>query len=127
MTIPLPDGAGAIGRIMGKTAEEAYETLSAMYGPDMAMEVLNIGHIWERPVLTRRERSFVAIAALVAMGTKERLRIHVQGALNHGATPAEVEEVILTLMIYAGHARATEAIEVAREVMRETPPEAQPR
>lgn len=127
MTIPLPDGAGAIGRIMGKTAEEAYETLSAMYGPDMAMEVLNIGHIWERPVLTRRERSFVAIAALVAMGTKERLRIHVQGALNHGATPAEVEEVILTLMIYAGHARATEAIEVAREVMREMPPQAQPR
>ncbi len=127
MTTPLPDGAGAIGRIMGKTAEEAYETLSGMYGPDMAMEVLNIGHIWERPVLTRRERSFVAIAALVAMGTKERLRIHVQGALNHGATPAEVEEVILTLMIYAGHARATEAIEVAREVMRETPPQAQPR
>ena len=127
MTIPLPDGAGAIGRIMGKTAEEAYETLSAMYGPDMAMEVLNIGHIWERPVLTRRERSFVAIAALVAMGTKERLRIHVQGALNHGATPEEVEEVILTLMIYAGHARATEAIEVAREVMREMPPQAQPR
>lgn len=127
MTTRLPDGAGAIGRIMGKTAEEAYETLSAMYGPAMAMEVLNIGHIWERPVLTRRERSFVAIAALVAMGTKERLRIHVQGALNHGATPEEVEEVILTLMIYAGHARATDAIEVAREVMRETPPQAQPR
>jgi DNA-binding FadR family transcriptional regulator len=41
----------------------------------------------------------------------------VQGALNHGATPAEVEEVILTTMIYAGHARATEAIEIAREVM----------
>ena len=63
----LPDGAEAIGRIMGKTAEEAFETLSATYGPSMAMEVLNIGHIWERPVLTRRERSFVAIAALVVI------------------------------------------------------------
>ena len=82
MTAELPQGADAIGRIMGKTADEAYETLSGMYGPDMAMEVLNIGHIWERPALTRRERSFVAIAALVAMGTKDRLRIHVQGALN---------------------------------------------
>lgn len=51
------------------------------------------------------------------MGTKERLRIHVQGALNHGATPQEIEEVILTLMIYAGHGRATEAIEIAREVL----------
>ncbi|MBI2765396.1 MAG: carboxymuconolactone decarboxylase family protein [Chloroflexi bacterium] len=118
MTQELPAGADAIGRIMGRSAEQAFETLSAMYGPDMALEVLNIGHIWERPALTRRERSFVAIAALVAMGTKDRLRIHVQGALNHGATPAEIEEVILTMMIYAGHGRATEAIEVAREVLR---------
>jgi alkylhydroperoxidase/carboxymuconolactone decarboxylase family protein YurZ len=117
MSSELPEGAEAIGRIMGKTAGEAFETLSGMYGPDMAMEVLNIGHIWERPALTRRERSFVAIAALVAMGTKERLKIHVQGALNHGATPEEVEEVILTMMIYAGHGRATEAIEVARAVL----------
>ena len=37
-------------------------------------------------------------------------------ALNHGASRQEIEEVILTLMVYAGHARATEAIEVAREV-----------
>ncbi len=119
MTEQMPPGAEAIGRIMGKTTEEAFETLSGMYGPAMAMEVMNIGHIWERPMLTRRERSFVAIAALVAMGTKERLRIHVRGAMNHGATPEEVEEVILTMMIYAGHARATEAIEIAREVFGE--------
>ena len=125
MTTELPVGADAIGRIMGKTAAGAYETLSAMYGPDMAMEVLNIGHIWERPALTRRERSFVAIAALVAMGTKDRLRIHVQGALNHGATPEEIEEVILTMMIYAGHARATEAIEVARDVLAGAAPSVQ--
>jgi alkylhydroperoxidase/carboxymuconolactone decarboxylase family protein YurZ len=37
-------------------------------------------------------------------------------ALNHGASR---EEIILTLMVYAGHARATEAIEVARDVFRE--------
>ena len=39
--------------------------------------------------------------------------------MNHGATREEIEEVILTLMVYAGHARATEAIEVAREVFEE--------
>ena len=72
-------------------------------------------------MLTRRERSFVAIAALVAMGAKDRLRIHVQGALNHGATAEEIEEVILMMMIYAGHGRATEAIEVAREMLASTP------
>lgn len=88
------------------------------YGRDIADEVIGIGHIWDRDGLTRRERSFVAIAALATLGTKDRLRLHVGAALNHGATQAEIEEVILTLMVYAGHARATEAIEVAREVFR---------
>ena len=116
MTDDLPQGAAAIGRIMGTDADGAYDKLSGMYGDTIAREVLGIGRIWERTVLTRRERSFAAVAALVSMGTTERLKIHVQGALNHGATREEIEEVILTMMIYAGHARATEAIEVARAV-----------
>jgi 4-carboxymuconolactone decarboxylase len=117
--VTLPDGAEAIGRIMGLEPEKAYETLVGMYGADIADEVIGIGRVWQRPGLTRRERSFVAIAALATLGTNDRLRIHIGGALNHGATRAEVEEVILTLMVYAGHGRATEAIEVAREVFKE--------
>jgi 4-carboxymuconolactone decarboxylase len=115
----LPEGSAAIGRIMGRSADSAAVVLEEMYGEAIAREVLGIGRIWEREVLTRRERSFVAIAALATLGTLERLRIHVGGALNHGATPQEIEEVILTLMVYAGHGRATEAIEVVRAVVRE--------
>src|SRR4051812_42061750 len=115
----LPDGAEPIGTIMGLAPEAAYEPLVGMYGADIADEVIGIGRIWNRPGLTRRERSFVAITALVTLGTKDRLRLHVGAALNHGATREEIEEVILTLMVYAGHARATEAIEVAREVFKE--------
>lgn len=117
MTEQLPDGADSIGRIMGTTADAAFERLEGMYGHDIAMEVMGIGRIWDRPALTRRERSFVAISALVTLGTLERLKIHVGGALNHGATPEEIEEVILTLMVYAGHGRATEAIEIVRQVV----------
>lgn len=112
-------GADSIGRIMGASPEKAYETLVGMYGKDIADEVIGIGRIWDRPALSRRERSFVAIAALTALGTRDRLRIHVGGALNHGATREEIEEVILTMMVYAGHGRATEAIEVARAVFAE--------
>jgi alkylhydroperoxidase/carboxymuconolactone decarboxylase family protein YurZ len=104
---------------MGLAPEEAYATLVRMYGADIADEVIGIGRIWDRPGLTRRERSFVAIAALVSIGTRDRLRLHVGAALNHGATRGEIEEVILTLMVYAGHPRATEAIEVARSVFQE--------
>lgn len=115
----MMDGAEAIGQIMGLTAEGAKAKLEEMYGPDIAAEVLGIGRIWQREGLTRRERSFVAVAALVTLGSKQRLKLHIAGALNHGCTREEIEEVILTLMVYAGHARATEAIEVAREVFRD--------
>ena len=65
----LPDGAEAISRIMGLEPQQAYDTLVAMYGADVADEVIGIGRIWQRPGLTRRERSFVAIAALATIGT----------------------------------------------------------
>ena len=112
----MKEGAESIGRIMGLTPGDAYAWLVDHYGPVIADEVIGIGRIWERPGLTRRERSFVVIAALATLGTKDRLRLHINGALNHGATQVEIEEVLLTLMVYAGHARATEAVEVAREV-----------
>ena len=115
----MNDGIEAIATIMGLEPEVAYATLVQNYGEAIANEVVGIGHIWQRPGLTRRERSFVAVAALLTLGAKDRLRLHLGAALNHGATPEEIEEVILTLMIYAGHARATEAIEIAREVFRE--------
>lgn len=121
MSESLPEGADSIGRIMGTTADNAFAILQGMYGHDIALEVMGIGRIWDRPVLTRRERSFVAIAALTTLGTLERLKIHVQGALNHGATPEEIEEVIFTLMVYAGHGRATEAIEIVRQVIANQP------
>ena len=115
----MREGADAIGRIMGLDPEVAYETLVNNYGKDIADEVIGIGRIWNRPGLTRRERSFVAVSALVTLGSKDRLRLHIGAALNHGMTKEELEEAILTLMVYAGHARATEAIDIAREVFRE--------
>lgn len=118
MIDPVP-GEDAIARIMGISAPEARETLEEWYGPAAAAEVLRIGQIWERTTLTRRERSFVAIAALATTGALTKLPIHVRGAVHHGATPEEIEEVLLTLMIYAGHGRATAAIDVARATLAE--------
>jgi 4-carboxymuconolactone decarboxylase len=112
-------GREAIGTIMGRPGDEAHVTLVEWYGQTIADEVIGIGALWERPVLTKRERSLVAIAALTALGTLKRLEVHIGGALNHGATPEEIEEVILMMMVYAGHGRATEAVEVARRVIKQ--------
>ena len=53
------------------------------------------------------------------VGALTRLPIHVRGALHHGATREEIEEVLLTVMGYAGHGLGTSALAVAREVLDE--------
>jgi 4-carboxymuconolactone decarboxylase len=39
------------------------------------------GDIWERPHLSKRDRSLVTVAALIAMNRTEQLRFHIPNAL----------------------------------------------
>jgi 4-carboxymuconolactone decarboxylase len=72
-----------------------------------------LGDIWSRPQLGRRDRSLVSVTALVCLGAERELRTHIGGALNHGATADEIEELILHVSAYAGYPRAFDGMRVA--------------
>ncbi len=56
------------------------------------------------------------LAALIAQGGVEaRLRPHVRWALEHGATPDELEALAALLAVYTGFPRASVGIEVIRD------------
>lgn len=74
------------------------------------------GEIWTRPGLTRRTRSLVTIAALVALNRSEELRLHLRAALRNGVTLAEIREVLLQMAIYCGVPAANAAFHVASEL-----------
>ena len=74
------------------------------------------GDVWSRPQLSRRDRSLVVISVLAALSLMHELEIHLQGALNHGVTREEIEEVMLTLVIYGGFPRAIDGMHMARKV-----------
>jgi 4-carboxymuconolactone decarboxylase len=74
------------------------------------------GDVWSRPQLSRRDRSLVTVAALAALGLANELEIHLQGALNHGVTRVELEEIMITLTLYGGFPRALEGMRLARKV-----------
>ena len=74
------------------------------------------GDVWMRPQLSRRDRSMVVISALTALNLKHELEIHIGGALNHGVTRAEVEEVMITNVLYGGFPRAIDGMILARKV-----------
>ena len=52
------------------------------------------GDVWERPQLSKRDRSLITVAALVAMYRTDQLRGHIRRALATGVTKEEVSEVI---------------------------------
>ncbi|MDJ0851067.1 MAG: carboxymuconolactone decarboxylase family protein [Myxococcota bacterium] len=85
---------------------------------DMGKLVLDFafGDVWSRPQLSRRDRSLVVVSVLTALSLMHELEIHLGGALNHGVTEAEIEEVMLTMVLYGGFPRAIDGMHMARKV-----------
>jgi 4-carboxymuconolactone decarboxylase len=74
------------------------------------------GDVWERPQLSKRDRSLVTVAALIAMNRPDQLRSHLVKARENGVTQEELIETITHLAFYAGWPNAVTAIAVAKEV-----------
>ncbi|MBI3937315.1 MAG: carboxymuconolactone decarboxylase family protein [Betaproteobacteria bacterium] len=74
------------------------------------------GEVWERPGLSKRDRSLITVAALVALNRSDQLRGHLDRALNNGVTREEIGELITHLAFYSGWPTAMTAGLVAKEV-----------
>lgn len=64
-------------------------------------EVL-FGDVWERPGLSKRDRSLITVATLVALYRTEQLPFHLNRAMENGLTRDELVEAITHLAFYAG-------------------------
>ena len=74
------------------------------------------GDIWERPELSKRDRSLITCAALVATGKTEQMSFHFPRALENGVTKEEVIELITHLAFYTGWPSSMSALNRAREL-----------
>lgn len=75
------------------------------------------GTVWCRDGLELKTRSLITVAMLTALGRSHELKGHIRGALNNGATPEEIREVLLHAAIYCGAPAAVEGFRVAQEVI----------
>lgn len=85
---------------------------------DLTDEVL-YGDVWERPQLSKRDRSLVTVSTLIAMNRPEQLRSHIGLALKNGVTKEELAETITHTAFYAGWPNAVTAALIAKEVFKE--------
>jgi 4-carboxymuconolactone decarboxylase len=83
---------------------------------DLTDQVL-FGDVWERPELSKRDRSLITVAALIALNRPDQLRFHLARAVENGVKKEELIEAITHLAFYAGWPSAMSAIMVAKEVL----------
>ena len=74
------------------------------------------GDIWERSGLSKRDRSLVTVATLVALYRSRELPSHLGRALENGVTKDELIELITHLAFYSGWPTAMSAMLAAKEV-----------
>lgn len=77
------------------------------------------GSTWQRDGIDRKTRSLVTIAFLIAQKSPTELKGHIRGAINNGATVAEIQEVLLHSLPYCGAPATQEAYRAAVDVLTE--------
>ncbi len=88
------------GQALGPSAVESMEDRWGPLGTWAADHVL--GDLWSRPQLSRRDRSLIVVTFLIVVGGDGELRSHAPGALNHGVTRSEIDEILVQCAGYAG-------------------------
>jgi 4-carboxymuconolactone decarboxylase len=82
---------------------------------DVTDKVL-FGDVWERPQLSKRDRSLITVAALTALYRSDQLKGHIERALANGVTQEEIGEIITHMAFYAGWPSAMTAARIAKSV-----------
>src|SRR5437764_806520 len=94
------------------TTSAAREALRA-FAPKLVDLTDNVlfGDVWERKGLSKRDRSLITCATLVALNRTEQQVGHFQRALDNGVKKEELLEMITHLAFYVGWPVAMSAVE----------------
>ena len=103
----MPDQPSVAQQLIGDVAPKLAE---------LTDEVL-FGDVWERPGLSKRDRSLITVATLVALNRTEQLPGHLKRAIDNGVTKDELVEVITHLAFYSGWPTAMSAAGIVKKVL----------
>src|SRR5690348_17197900 len=73
--------------------------------------------LWERHGLSKRDRSLITVATLIALQRTGELALHLQRALDDGVNQDELIELFTHLAFYAGWPAARMAVAIARRIV----------
>jgi 4-carboxymuconolactone decarboxylase len=110
-------GLDVLGTLNATRGEKAARGMYAMFGA-LTDDVLDfaLGDVWADDAIDRRTKSLQVVGIIAAQGHAGPLRSHINGALNHGATPEQIVQTIRLVAVYAGFPAALEAWRVMEKV-----------
>ncbi|UCV02033.1 4-carboxymuconolactone decarboxylase [Azonexus sp. IMCC34842] len=108
-------------QVMGEAfVDQAFANVDAFTAPLQEFVTRNAwGTTWCREGLDLKTRSLLTLSMLTALGRAHEIKGHVRGAINNGATPQEIQEVLLHAAIYCGMPLAIDAFRSAHEVLKD--------
>ena len=83
------------------------------------LSIFFTGVMYSREVISQKQRELCAVASLTVLHRPKELHIHIQAALNVGATRQEVTEVIFQQVTYGGMPVVVDALDVFKKVLEE--------
>lgn len=75
--------------------------------------------IWNRQVLSDRDRSLVNLGMIAALNRPHEFRGHVRGTLNNGLTSEEIRDVCMQIAVYCGFPAGLDSLRNAMEIVNE--------
>lgn len=108
--------------VMGE--QHVKRSLDSATGFTQPLQDWIIEHAWgstwqDDSVLPRKYRSLITIAFLIAQKSPTELKGHIRGAINNGASVAEIREVLMHSLPYCGAPATQEAFRAAIEILNE--------
>lgn len=116
-------GADTLSVISGGTGQAIVASFEDI-APEIGRMIVthSYGDIFSRPGLPKKVRELTAIASMASVGamtSETPIRVHIEAALNVGATPNEVIETLLNLIPYVGYPKVERALALAGSILHE--------
>ncbi|MBW8364044.1 MAG: carboxymuconolactone decarboxylase family protein [Rhizobium sp.] len=98
--------------------QQAFGTIAPKFA-QLSEDVL-FADVWERPQLSKRDRSLITVAALTALYRLEQLPFHLERAQDNGLSREELAEAVTHLAFYAGWPAAASALKLLEKSLART-------
>ncbi len=98
--------------------KKATDELKAL-APDYAQLTQDVlfGDVWNRPPLSKRDKSLITVTCLVALNRIEQVEFHLKKAFENGLTKEEIVAAITHIAFYAGWPTAASGLSHLKKVI----------